>query len=99
MEMLPSMRGCRFWFPECGQVLAETPGIPVTSKEEPMTVNQIVGIVLMFAGLADLVLGFLVVGPMIQAPDRRKLVMIVLSCSSGVMILLGILFLTGIFGK
>lgn len=64
-----------------------------------MTVNQIVGIVLMVAGLGDLVVGLLVIGPLIKAPEQQKVVKLILAGSSVVMTLLGILFLTGIFGK
>lgn len=59
--------------------------------------SQIVGIVLIGAGIMDPVIGFLVIGPRIPDPGKRQMVTMALVTSGLMMIGLGIAFLTGAF--
>jgi hypothetical protein len=60
-----------------------------------MTTGQIVGIAFVFAGLIDLGLGFLVVGPRIPDEGRRRVVLIALTLGAVTLLAFGAAFLTG----
>ena len=61
-----------------------------------MSTNQIVGIVLLFTGLLDVILAFVVVGPRLPE-ERRRFVQMALVVGAVVMIALGTAFLSGAF--
>jgi hypothetical protein len=60
-----------------------------------MSTNQIVGIVLLFTGLVDLLLAFVVVGPRLPE-ERRHIVQMALVLGAVLLIALGALFLSGV---
>ena len=63
-----------------------------------MSTAQIVGLVFLFAGVVDLVLGFFVVGPRIPDESRRRIVQIALTLGAVTLLALGTAFLSGAIG-
>ena len=63
-----------------------------------MSTDQIVGIALIFSGLVDLVLGFVVIGP--RAPDdrRRRILQTAFTLGAALLVAFGAAFLTGALG-
>ena len=61
-----------------------------------MKTNIIIGLVLIFVSITDLILGLLVVGPRV-APEAKKIVVGSLIGGSIVCFTLGFLFLAGVF--
>ncbi len=60
-----------------------------------MTTGQIVGIAFLIAGLFDLILGFLVIGPRVPDEGKRRIVQIVLTLGAVALIAFGAAFLSG----
>lgn len=65
---------------------------------DPST-SQIVGIVLIGIGIMDPVFGFLVVGPRISDPGKRRTVTMALVASGLTMIGMGVAFISGAFSS
>ncbi len=62
-----------------------------------MTPGTLVGVVLLFVGLLDLVLAFAVVGPRLPEKNRRPMQVVLTIAAVGILVL-GVLFLTGTIG-
>jgi hypothetical protein len=62
-----------------------------------MTPGTLVGVVLLFVGLLDLVLAFAVVGPRLPEKNRRPMQLALTVAAVGILVL-GVLFLTGTIG-
>jgi len=63
-----------------------------------MSTGQIVGIAFLVAGVFDLILGFLVVGPRVPDEGRRRIVQITLTLGAVLLFAFGTAFLTGALG-
>lgn len=62
-----------------------------------MTSGQIVGIALLFAGIVDLLLGLVIVGPRVPDESRRRVVQIAITLGAVLLLALGTAFLSGAF--
>jgi hypothetical protein len=63
-----------------------------------MATNQLVGVVLIAAAMLDVVVTFIVVGPRIPDPSRRRTVQLAVLAGAGVMLGFGAAFLAGALG-
>ncbi len=62
-----------------------------------MSPGALVGVVLIFVGLLDLVLAFAVVGPRMPEKNRRFMQLVLSIAAVGILVL-GVLYLTGTIG-
>lgn len=60
-----------------------------------MSMQQIIGLVLILTALVDVVVGLLIVGPRIANPQSRRLVTMALIAGAGILGALGIAFFVG----
>ena len=63
-----------------------------------MATHQLVGVMLIAVAMLDVVLTFVVVGPRIADPSRRRTVQLAILAGAGAMLGLGAAFLAGALG-
>lgn len=76
--------------------LAQAAGEPAPETGDGLPVGLLVGSVLIFTGILDIILGVLVIGPRIADENQRRVVLGALTAGAVLMFALGALFATGV---
>lgn len=60
---------------------------------------QVVGVALALAGVTDIALGLLVIGPRVRDPVKRRVLVASLAGGGALLIVVGCLFVLGLLGR